>query len=189
MGLPSGLIASILRLKIYKKRPRIKNKNPSKIQQHGVNCRIIHQIRTYNQDASEHIKNIRLGTLNARSIKSKEEFIMENFIEYKLDALLITETCLQKRDEDDIWLQTSEFCKDDHEIFNINRQDKMGRGIALLYTTKYKIKTVRHTKYNSFESGIWNINYGSMCCTLLDTYHPPVGTQQGITNIFMNNLT
>ena len=40
----------------------------------------------------------------------------------------------------------------------MNRQDKRGGGIALLHSTKYKIKTVTHTKYNSFESGIWNIN-------------------------------
>ena len=32
--------------------------------------------------------------------------------------------------------QASELCKDDHEIFNINRQDKRGGGIVLLYYTK-----------------------------------------------------
>ena len=77
---------------------------------------------------------------------------MENFNKYKLDVLLITEIWLQNTDEDDTWLQASEFYKDDHEIFNINRQDKSRGGIALLYFTNYKIKTVTHTKYNSFES-------------------------------------
>ena len=65
-----------------------------------------------------------------------------------------------------------------------------GEGIALLYFTKYKIKTVSHTKGNSFESRIWNIQSGSTHCTLLGVYHPPVGTQQGITNnIFIHDLT
>ena len=59
---------------------------------------------------------------------------MEIFSEYKLDALLITETWLQNTDEDNTWLQASEFHKDDHKIFNINRQDKRGGGIALLNT-------------------------------------------------------
>ena len=77
--------------------------------------------------------------LNTRSIKSKEELIMENFSEYKLDALFITETWLQNTDEDNNWLQASEFHKDDHEIFNINRQNKREGGITLLYSTKYKI--------------------------------------------------
>ena len=148
------------------------------------------QIKTYNQDASEHVKNIRLGILNARSIKNKEGLIMEIFNEYKLDVLLITETWLQNMEEDDTWLQASKFCKDDHEIFNINRLDKRGGGIALLYSTEYKIKTVTHTKYNSFESGIWNIQSRSTHWTLPGVYHPPVGTQQGITNsIFIVNLT
>ena len=90
--------------------------------------------------------------------------------------------------EDDTWLQASEFCKDDHKIFNINRQDK--RGMALLYFTKYKIKTVTHTKYSSFESGVWNMQSRSIICTLLGIYHLPVWTQQGITNsIFIDDLT
>ena len=147
-------------------------------------------MKTYNQDASEHVKNIRFGTLNTRSIKSKEKLIMENFNEYKLDALLITETWLQNTDEDDIWLQASEFCKDDHKIFIINRQDKRGEGIALLSSTKYKIKTVTHTKYSSFDSRIWNIQYGSTHCMLLGVYHLPVGRQQGKTNsIYIDDLT
>ena len=33
---------------------------------------------------------------------------MENFNEYKLDALCITETLLQNTDKDDTWLQASE---------------------------------------------------------------------------------
>ena len=136
LGLPSGSIANILRLKIYKKRPRIKNKKSSRIQQYGVNFRNICQIETCNQEVSKHVKNIRLGTLNTRSIKSKGELIMENFNKYKLDALLMTETWLENTAEDDTWLEASEFHKDGHEISNINRQDIRGGGIALLYSTK-----------------------------------------------------
>ena len=150
--------------------------------------RNIHQITTYNKDAREYVKNIRKATPNARSIKSKEELITDNLKEYKLDALLITEIWLQNTDEDNIWLQANKFHKDDHKIFNISREDKRGRGIALLYSTKYKIKTVTHTKYNSFENRISNIQSGSTHCILL-VYQPLVGTQQGITmSIFIDNL-
>ena len=116
---------------------------------------------------------------------------MENFNEYKLDALLITETWLQNTVEDDVWLQASEFHKDGHEISNISRQDKRIEGIALLYSTKKnKIKTVAHKKYHSFESGVWLIQFGSTHYTILGVYHLLVGTQQGITNsIFIDALT
>ena len=114
---------------------------------------------------------------------------MDKFNEYKLDALLITKTWLQNTVEYDTWLQASEFCKDGHEISNINRQDKRCGGIALLYSTKYKIKTIEHTKYISFESGIWHIQSGSTQYTVLGVYHPPVGMQQGITNsIFIDDI-
>ena len=106
------------------------------------------------------MKNIRLGTLNARSIRSKEELIINNFNEYKLDALLITETWLQNMVDNDTWLQAREFHKDGHEIFNINRQDKRGGSIALLYSTKYKIKTVTHPNIVALktESGTSNLD-------------------------------
>ena len=53
-----------------------------------------------------------------------------------------------------------------------------------------QIKTVKHTKYNSFERGIWNIQSESTQCTLPGVYHPPVGTQPGIANsIFIDDLT
>ena len=115
---------------------------------------------------------------------------MENFSEYKLDVLLITETWLQNTVEDGTWLQASEFCEDGHEISNIYRQDRRGGGIALLYSSKYKIKTVAHTKYSSFESRVRHIQIGSTHYRLLGVYHLPVGTQQGITNsIFIDDLT
>ena len=104
-----------------RKYPESKNKKSSRIQQYGVNFRNICQIETYNQEISEHVKNIRLGTLNGRSIRGKEELIIENFNEFKLDALLITETWLQNMVADDTWLQASEFHKDGNKIFNINR--------------------------------------------------------------------
>ena len=114
---------------------------------------------------------------------------MENFNEYKLDALLITE----------IWLKiqmkmTPGFKQVNFEMiitkYFPSTDNIRGGDIALMYSTKYKIKTVTHTKYSSFESRVWNIQPGSTHCTLLCVYHPPVGTQQGITNsIFIDNLT
>ena len=115
---------------------------------------------------------------------------MEKFNEYKLDALLITETWLQNTIKDDTWLQASECHKDGHKISVINRQDKKGGGIAILYSTKYKIKTIEHTEYISFEGGIWHIQSGLTHYILLGVYHPPVGMQQGITeSIFIDDLT
>ena len=49
---------------------------------------------------------------------------MENFNENKLATLLIRETWLQNTDEDDTWLEASEFQNDDHEILHTIRQDK-----------------------------------------------------------------
>ena len=88
-----------------------------------------------------------------------------------------------KRVEDDTWLQASGFHKHGHEISNINRKDKRGGGIALLYSTKYKIKTVAHTEYSSVDSGVWHIQSGSTHYTLFGVYHPPVGMQKGVTAV------
>ena len=46
-------------------------------------------------DRSEHVTNVRIGMLNARSIKNKEEFILESIKDLNINITVVTETWLQ----------------------------------------------------------------------------------------------
>ena len=47
--------------------------------------------------------------LNAQSVKNKDTLIMDNIIENKVDACVVTETWLKEHDS--IWISNSEFQK------------------------------------------------------------------------------
>ena len=54
-------------------------------------------------------KQCKLMTLNAQSVKNKDTLIMDNIIENKVDACVVTETWLKEHDS--IWISNSEFQK------------------------------------------------------------------------------
>ena len=63
--------------------------------------------------------------------KIKGNHISEEMEEYKLDALIITETWLQDNEEDNQWNKSSEFNTNEYQIQITNRINKRGGGICL----------------------------------------------------------
>ena len=118
--LPHSVINTIRQLKI--------NKCPSKLGAWHIKCtskvntkNLVHiQLGTDHNTSS----NVRVGTVNARSVKNKSDIIVETGkIEY-LDFLVISETWLGE--EDSHWLATSSLDTGDYRIQTINRQGKQG---------------------------------------------------------------
>ena len=61
-------------------------------------------------------KQCKLMTLTAQSVKNKDTLIMDNIIENKVDACVVTETWL--KEHDNIWISNSEFEKNNY-IFKV----------------------------------------------------------------------
>ena len=66
-----------------------------------TNIRYLRQVQTVNLNGSYKIDNLRFTTVNARSIKMKENLISEAIEEYKINELIINETWLQDHEGDD----------------------------------------------------------------------------------------
>ena len=58
--------------------------------------------------------NLKIATINARSIKNKVELVLENSELESIDVLAITETWLTDSQEDQAWVQTSGLQDDEH---------------------------------------------------------------------------
>ena len=93
--------------------------------------RNLRHVLTVNLHGSYKIDNLRFATVNARSLKSRENLISEAIEEYKLDALIITETWLQDKEEDNQWTESSILKTNGYDIQTINRFNKKGGGNAL----------------------------------------------------------
>ena len=59
---------------------------------------------------------IRLATLNARSVKNKDEMIVDEFIKAKIDVGLLTETWLKDTPEDQAWVTWSDLTQSNFKL-------------------------------------------------------------------------
>ena len=66
-----------------------------------------------------------------RSIKLKDDIILEALNEYKIDLLVTTETWLKDTKDDQQWLLGSELNRNKFQTLPINRKTGRGGGIAL----------------------------------------------------------
>ena len=60
--------------------------------------------------------NIRIATRNARSVKNKDQIIVQELTNNDINVALITETCTKDTQEDLAWLNQSEPCQGPYEI-------------------------------------------------------------------------
>ena len=89
-SLPFGTIKTIQELKLNKTKKTRNKKSKSTAQ--GIDIQNLRQIVTTDESSDEIVKNIRLSTVNARSIKRKENLISNELTNRKIDILIATET-------------------------------------------------------------------------------------------------
>ena len=75
-------------------------------------------------------RNIRITTLNAQSVKNKDQLIADYILNTKANYTVITETWL--RDTDDIWIEGSDLNQNGLKIWKRNRTSGIGGGLALI---------------------------------------------------------
>ena len=171
IGLPPGSIRRIRDLQLNKKRIKIKQKKTSTI--NHANLRNLRQVDTTNEIDQHEIKKFRFATVNTRSIKSKEDIILEVLKEHQIDLLVTTETWLRDTDDDQQWLLGSELNRNGFQTLSVNRKIKKGGGLALTTKDNIKVKQEDSTEYNTFEHAIWNVNHKNIpTFTVVAIYHP-----------------
>ena len=89
-----------------------------------------------------HNQNIlKIGTINAQSVKNKDNLLRTELLNQKLDVLLVTETWLNNKSmADDIWGRST--CLNENPLrahFVSQRENKRGGGIGLIYKDNIKI--------------------------------------------------
>ena len=99
--LNQGAIAQIRRLKLNRR--KISMSLRFDITVRGVNPNNLKQIRIIESNGLEMVNNIRLTTLNARSVTNKDLIISEELNDHKIETTVITETWLKDTPEDEAW--------------------------------------------------------------------------------------
>ena len=182
--LPFSAIEIIRKLKI--------NKHPSKL-----GSRLNQYTSKVNTKNLVHIQlgidqiytsNVRVGTVNTRSVKNKSDLIVETSKLENLDFLVISETWLRK--EDAHWVATSSLATEEYRIQTINRQGKQGGGVALLHKNRYQVTRDHNApQLDLLEYGIWSTRVRNRILTIAGLYHPPLGNTRNTPARFLDQVS
>ena len=132
--------------------------------------------------------NVRVGTVNTRSVKNKSDLIIETSKLENLDFLVISETWL--KEEDAHWVATSSLATDEYRIQTINRHGKQGGGVALLHKNRYQVTRDHNTpQLDLLEYGIWSTRVRNKILTIAGLYHPPLGNTRNTPARFLDQVS
>ena len=169
---------------------RSKNKKPRSkdVEQRSVNHSNLIQVKiTNDRRVRKCTKHLNIVLINSQSIKNKDELITEYLISNNIDACILTETWLTNSDYDKIWLECSEIRQNGYKINNINRKDRKGGGLAIIYKNHHKVNIKNSGTTQSFEYALWTLSTANSRTDILAIYHPPYSEMNPTTNnMFMD---
>ena len=114
---------------------------------------------------------IKIVTLNARSVKNKDHYIMDCIRTFDWDLVVITETWLPENDQN--WIDASELSKYGYKIQTKNRIGKKGGGIALIYREILNVEWIdQQQTLETFKICIWSIKSKGITSHIHGIYRP-----------------
>ena len=128
-----------------------------KLPSNGVNINNNISVAPINyQNLTERVNYHHLGLINIRSIKCKDQALLNYALKHKFDAIIITETWL--KDNDDIWKSAICLNRNGYHLLCSNRPKmKQGDRIGLMFRSDLKVKTLEEGCRNTFEYSVWQI--------------------------------
>ena len=67
--------------------------------------------------------------------------LLDELITNKVDMCIVTETWL--REQDQLWLETNDLVQNGYKIDNVNRPNRTGGGLAIIYRSSINTKLLK----------------------------------------------
>ena len=184
-----GTILNIHRYKIN--RTKINTSQRLVKQPRGVNKSNLKYIRTVNFGDKDLKPNTRIATVNARSVRNKDQIMVQELMNNNIDVALITKTWTKDTQEDLAWLNLSELHQGHYEITSHNRPEEItGDGIALIFGRNNNIKLLKIGNTPTLEYAIWRYTIRNKPIHIIGIYHPPPKGKHSTTNgMFIDDIT
>ena len=90
-------------------------------QTRGVNTQNLITIRTVDTGGEVTMPYLKIATLNARSVKNKDQLLFQELTDNSIDIGLITETWLKDTQEDEAWVNQSALQQNSYKTWLHNR--------------------------------------------------------------------
>ena len=122
-----------------------------------------------------------IATLNARSVKNKDELLFQDLTDNNIDIGLITETWLKDMLEDEAWVNQSALQQNSYKPGLHNRSsDHHGGGLALIHKNHIPVKELKKGNTLPIEYGVWKATIHNKTIHLMGitTHHQVQQTKQ-----------
>ena len=133
----------------------------------------------------------KIATLNARSVRNRDQLLFQDLTDNNIDIGLITETWFKDTQEDEAWVNQSALQQNSYKTWLHNRpNDQHGGGLALIHKKHIPIKEIRKGSTPTIEYGIWEATVQNKAIHLVGIYHPPPSTTNRTTTyMFIDEIT
>ena len=131
-------------------------------------------------------EKVKVGYLNARSVRNKALEINEFIKDSSLDILAITETWLSPGDKDNIVV--GDITPPGYEIHHVPRPHHKGGGVALVTNSSFKSKKEKVTNFKSFEVIEMKVLSKKDCIRIAVVYRPPAHSKTVFLDEFQEYL-
>ena len=98
----------------------------------------IHITRSHTIHRSKHFTTL---VINIKSIKCKDNLLLDKLITNKINMCIVTETWLKEQDQ--LWLETNNLVKNVYKIDNVKRPNRAGGGLAIIYRSSINTKLLK----------------------------------------------
>ena len=178
------------------------NKKRKRGQRSGKQCKLKHQIENNERKVDrnnlveiplihqpkQHKNKIKLLSLNARSVKSKDTLIKDYLTEENADICIISETWL--KDIDQAWIDSCDLNTDGYKMLTAHRCDRSGGGLACVYKMNYKVSQKENGQKRSLEYAIWNVRLSDTdIINIIGIYHPPPSSKNASNSVFIDEIS
>ncbi len=129
--------------------------------------------------------NIRVGTINARSMRDKAPALSDLIQTKSIHILAVTETWLTRKET------TASLADITPTGFSFHHKPRVGRrggGVGLLVSTALKFSPISLPSQSSFEAICGSISNGNICFNILNIYRPP-GSNSAFLDQFQETLS
>ena len=139
-------------------------------------------------DGIQYDNKLKIGLVNARSVKNKDAILHNYMIEKDLDIMVITETWL--KDSDTHWLKASSLSSDYITLETVNRNERRGGGVAICHTNNIQLEVIEKQISTSLERITVKVTNTKKPLTITGLYHPPAGSiPENTMTAFVDDLT
>ena len=185
-----GAINTIRRPRINKRRIRTSYRPlPTDCMSNMIN---LLYVKTTDNNIEEVGNNMRIATLNARSVKNKDHLIAQQLHATDVDIPVITETWLEDTDTEKAWLNQSELKQSNYTILlQKSPGPKKGGGIALMCKCQYSndITLLEKTTTLIMEYLVCRLIHRNKPHYIIGLYHPTHIDNQMTTSTFIDEIT